>query len=380
LARPRIDDVARRAGVSKTSVSFAFNKPDHLKAETRERILAAAAELGYRPSQIARSLARRRTDQIGLVVPQSTHDIFANPFLPELVRGIGDVCDAEGIAVVIVPPVGGSISRAVDSALVDGLILLGLAPNHPALDEVRNSGTCLVGLDIEDPTGFDLIGIDDGAGAGQAATHLYALGHRDVAVVLIAEHPDLPVDEHHGISARRLAGVRAGFGLARRPDSTDASDNGADATAAATAADGAVRLRILSAAVSEEGGRAALTTLLDDDHLPTAVITMSDVTAIGLMAGAADAGIAVPDDLSVVGFDDIPAASWTTPRLTTIHQPIREKGRRAAHRLIQAIRSGSEHRPVVEVLPTRLVVRGTTASPRGAEALVRPRGGGVATV
>ncbi len=358
-------------------MSFAFNKPDHLKAETRDRILAAAAELGYRPSPIARRLARRRTDQIGLVVPQSTHDIFANPFLPELVRGIGDVCDAEGIAVVIVPPVGGSISRAVDSALVDGLILLGLAPNHPDLDEVRNSGTCLVGLDIEDPTGFDLIGIDDGAGASQAAAHLYALGHRDVAVVLIAEHPDLPVDELHGISARRLAGVRAGFGLA--PGTDDASGNGADATAAATAADGAVRLRILSTQVSEEGGRAALTTLLGDDHLPTAVITMSDVTAIGLMAGAADAGIAVPNDLSIVGFDDIPAASWTTPRLTTVHQPIREKGRRAAQRLIQAIRSGSEHRPVVEVLPTRLVVRGSTASPRGAEALVRPRGGGVAT-
>ena len=351
-------------------MSFAFNKPDHLKAETRDRILAAAAELGYRPSPIARRLARRRTDQIGLVVPQSTHDIFANPFLPELVRGIGDVCDAEGIAVVIVPPVGGSISRAVDSALVDGLILLGLAPNHPDLDEVRNSGTCLVGLDIEDPTGFDLIGIDDAAGASQAAAHLHGLGHRDVAVVLIAEHPDLPVDEHHGISARRLAGIRAGFGLA------PGSDNGADATGT----DGAIRLRILSTPVSEEGGRAALATLLGDDHLPTAVITMSDVTAIGLMAGAADAGIDVPDELSIVGFDDIPAASWTTPRLTTIHQPIREKGRRAAHRLIQAIRSGSEHRPVVEVLPTRLVVRGTTASPRGAEALVRPRGGGVAAV
>ena len=126
--------MARRAGVSKTSVSFAFNQPENLNPATRDRILAVASELGYRPSPIARRLARRRTDQIGLVVPQSTHDIFANPFLPELVRGIGDVCDAEGIAVVIVPPVGGSIARAVDAALVDGLILLGLAPQHPDLE------------------------------------------------------------------------------------------------------------------------------------------------------------------------------------------------------------------------------------------------------
>ena len=365
MARPRIDDVARRAGVSKTSVSFAFNQPDKLNASTRARILEAATELGYRPSPIARRLARSRTDQIGLVVPQSTHDIFANPFIPELMRGIGDVCDEEGIAVVIVPPVGGSIARAVASAVVDGLILLGLAPNHPDLDDVRRSGTPLVGLDIEGFEGFDVIGVDDAEGAGQAAAHLRGLGHVDVAVVLIAQHPDLPVDEHHGISARRLTGIRAGFGL----------PPGADHDGV-----GSVRLRVLSAPVSAEGGRAALQALLSDGQPPTAIITMSDVAAIGVMAGAVDAGLSIPDDLSIVGFDDIPAARWTTPRLTTIHQPIREKGRRAAHRLISAIRSGSDHRPVVEVLPTRLVVRGTTASPRGAGALVRSQGGGVAAI
>jgi alanine racemase len=365
VARPRIDDVARRAGVSKTSVSFAFNQPENLNVATRDRILAVAAELGYRPSPIARRLAQRRTDQIGLVVPQATHDIFANPFLPELVRGIGDVCDSEGIAVVIVPPVGGSIARAANAALVDGLILLGLPPHHPDLEEVRSSGTPLVGLDIEEITDFDVISIDDVGGAEQAGRHLASLGHRDVAVILIAEHPDSPVDEQHGISARRLSGVRSGLGLPSRRDES---------------ADGTMRLRILSTSVSEEGGRAAFAALNADGPMPTAAITMSDVTAIGLMAGALDAGLSVPNDLSIVGFDDIPAASWTTPRLTTVHQPIREKGRRAAHRLIDAIRSGPEHRPVVEVLPTRLVVRGSTARPRRVEASTEAQGGGVVTV
>jgi DNA-binding LacI/PurR family transcriptional regulator len=367
LTRPRIGDVAKRAGVSKTSVSFAFNQPDNLKQETRERILAAAAELGYHPSPIARRLAHRRTDQLGLVVPQSTHDIFANPFLPELVRGIGDVCDAEGIAVVIVPPVRGSIARAVESALVDGLILLGLVPNHPDLEEVRRAGTPVVGLDVEDWYGVDVIGIDDESGAAQAAEHLRGLGHRDVAVVLIAEHPDSPVDEQHGISARRLAGVRRGFGL-----DADADES----------ADGAIHLRILSTPVSEEGGRAAMAALLADGDHPTAVIAMSDITAIGAMAAAFDAGLSVPGDISIVGFDDIPAAGWTTPRLTTVHQPIREKGRRAAHRLIEAVRSAADHRPLVEVLPTRLVVRGSTAPPRSTIASGQPTaiaaGGGVA--
>ena len=355
MARPRIDDVARRAGVSKTSVSFAFNQPEHLNTATRDRILAAATELGYRPSPIARRLARRRTDQIGLVVPQSTHDIFANPFLPELVRGIGDVCDAEGIAVVIVPPVGGSIARAVGAALVDGLILLGLVTTHPDLDEVRAAGIPLVGLDTEDFEGYDVIGIDDADGARRAAEHLYALGHRDVAVVLIAEHPDSPLDERSGISARRLRGVRDGF----------ATDDG-------------VRLRVLSTPVSEEGGRAAFAALSGDDELPTAVLAMSDITAIGVMGAALDAGLRIPDDLSIVGFDDIPAASWTTPRLTTVHQPIREKGRQAAHRLISAIRTGSNHHAVAELLPTRLVVRGSSAPPRGSHVAARAPKGGVA--
>ena len=356
--------MARRAGVSKTAVSFAFNQPDHLNAATRDRILAAATELGYRPSPIARRLARRRTDQIGLVVPQSTHDIFANPFLPELVRGIGDVCDAEGIAVVIVPPVGGSISRAVESALVDGLILLGLVPNHPALDEVRRAGMPLVGLDIEDFEGFDVIGIDDADGARRAAEHLHGLGHRDVAVVLIAEHPDSPIDERSGISARRLLGVRQGFGLDHM--TPGAATNGAN---------GAVRLRVLSAPVSEEGGRAAFAAIGADEPMPTAVMAMSDVTAIGLLGAALDAGMRVPEELSIVGFDDIPASSWTSPRLTTVHQPIREKGRRAAHRLISAIRTGSDHEPVVELLPTRLVVRSSSAPPRG-DLAPDPAGGG----
>jgi DNA-binding LacI/PurR family transcriptional regulator len=338
--RPRIADVAKRAKVSKTAVSFAFNQPENLKAATRARILAAAEELGYRPSPLARRLAAQRTDQIGLVVPQSTHDVFANPFMPELLRGIGDVCDGEGIAVVIVPPIGGSIARAVEGALVDGLILLGLPPEHPDLELVRRSGLRVVALDVEVWGGADVIAIDDTGGARAAAEHLLALGHRDLAVVLIAEHPDSPVNEQQGITARRLAGIRAGLRPARdgRP----------------------AKLRLVSTTVSEEGGRAAFDAL-QADRMPTGVLTFSDVTAIGLMAAAIDAGIRIPEELSVVGFDDIPAAAWTAPRLTTVHQPIREKGRRAARRLIDSIRSNDGRGPVTDVLPTRLVIRGSTA-------------------
>ena len=347
MPRPRIQDVAARAGVSKTAVSFAFNQPDHLNETTRERILAAAAELGYRPSPIARRLAARRTDQIGLVLPQPTRDAFANAFIPELLRGIGDVCDERGVSLVIVPPAGGSLSRAVEAALVDGLILLGLAPDHPQLELARRAGLPVVALDVDGWSDADVVAIDDAGGAQAAAEHVYRLGHRDVAVVLIAEHPDAALDELSGISGRRLAGIRAGFDAAR-----------------AEADRGPVRLRVLSAPVSEEGGRAAFAEL-SADALPTAVLAITDMTAIGVLNAAADAGVRVPDELSVVGFDDIPAASWTSPRLTTVHQPLREKGRLAARRIIDLTRTTDGHAPTTERLPTRLVVRGSTAPPRG---------------
>lgn len=354
MPRPRIQDVAARTGVSKTAVSFAFNQPEHLNEVTRGRILAAAADLGYRPSPIARRLAARRTDQIGLVLPQPTHDAFANAFMPELLRGIGDVCDERGVSLVIVPPAGGSLARAVEGAIVDGLILLGLAPDHPELEIARRAGLPVVALDVDAWGDADVVAIDDTSGTRQAAQHLYRLGHRDVAVVLIAEHPDAALDELGGISGRRLAGVRQGFEAARR----DAGGT-------------AVRLRILSAPVSEDGGRAAFAELAADT-LPTAVLAITDMTAIGILNAAVDAGIPVPAELSVIGFDDIPAASWTWPRLTTVHQPIREKGRRAARRVIDLSREKDRHAPTTERLPTRLVIRGSTGPPRGEGGAERP--------
>jgi DNA-binding LacI/PurR family transcriptional regulator len=340
VARPRIGDVAERAGVSKTAVSFAFNRPERLNEATMERILAVAEELGYRPSPIARRLASRRTNQIGLVVPQSTHDIFANPFLPELIRGIGDVCDAQGIAVVVVPPVRGSIATAIEGALVDGLIMLGLEADHPQLQLVRRGGIPVVALDVGAWDGVPVIATDDAGGTKAAAEHLAALGHRDVAVVLIAGHPDSAVDENAGISARRMAGIRAGFGL-------DA--NG----------EGPVQLRIVSAPVSEEGGRAAFAALADDG-LPTAVMAMSDVLAIGVMNAASDAGMRLPDDLSVVGFDDVELARYAG--LTTVAQPLAVSGTKGAELLLSSL-DGSEIPATRQHLPLELVVRSTTAPP-----------------
>ena len=358
MARPRIDDVARIAGVSKTAVSFAFNQPENLNEATRRRILSVASELGYRPSPLARRLATRQTAQIGVVVPQATHEILANPFLSELLRGLGDICDPEGISIVIVPPVGGSIVRSIESALVDGLVLLGLSPNHPQLREVQAVAMASVALDVEVWPGLDVIRIDDEGGARAAGEHLRTLGHRDIATVLIEDDPESGLAGDLGISARRLAGLRQGLGIPA------AGSNGSP---------DAAHLRVLASTVSIDGGRAVFE-LLQGEGLPTAVTTVSDVVAIGIIQAAAEAGVRVPEDLSVVGYDDIPAATWITPQLTTVHQPIREKGRLAARLLIDRIRSDSGHAPLTELLATRLVVRGSTAPPRRAPPA--PEGGG----
>lgn len=345
MPRARIDDVARMAGVSKTTVSFAFNQPDAVKQETRERVLRAATDLGYRPSPIARRLTARRTGQLGLVIPQRVHEVFVNPFISELVSGIGEACDDEGMSLVIVPPRQGSLARAVNDALVDGLILLGLNPGHPDLTEVRRTGLPVVALDVEGWDDVDIVSIDDTGGAQQAAAHLYGLGHRHIAVLLIGPYADTPGSARRGISARRLAGIRAGFRLAPDQDAGEESS-----------------LQISTAAVSPQGGRAAFTHL-QTAGLPTAVMTMSDITAIGLMSAATAAGLRIPADMSVTGFDDVPAAAWTTPGLTTVRQPIREKGRAAAQRLIEVLGAGDGSQPTTLRLGTELVIRGSTGSP-----------------
>jgi DNA-binding LacI/PurR family transcriptional regulator len=361
MPRPRIGDVAARAGVSKTAVSFAFNQPDRLNGATRLRILDAAAELGYRPSPIARRLVARRTDQLGVVVPQPTHEIFANPFFGELLAGLGDACDEAGISLVLVPPTGGSIARSIAGTLVDGLVLVGLSPDHPELEQVRASALPAVALDVDAWAGLDVIAIDDAGGARAAGQHLRQLGHRDIAIVLMASHPHSLFAEESGISGRRLAGLREGLGLAPNAEEGEG-----------------ISLRVISSTVTVDGGRAAFE-LLAQDGLPTAVVATSDVIAVGILLAARDAGVRVPEELSVIGYDDIPGASWTAPSLTTVHQPIREKGRLAAERLIRRIRSDGAETARTEVLPTRLVVRVSTAPPRTAPVTALPREGGAAT-
>jgi alanine racemase len=334
VSRVNIADVAIAAGVSKTAVSFAFNNPEKLGQATLERVLGVAQDLGYTPHPAARALSMRRSGTIGLLIPQRLSTVFANPFLAELIQGLGELCEEHDLTMLLVPPLDGSLEGAIRQASVDGFISLGLGPDDRALDMLDRIGIPTVLVDSEGSPTHPAVNVDDAGGAEAAARHLLDLGHRDLAIIVLP-----PTRSQVGFTttaARRLAGYRT-----------------------ALAGFGAPTPHIVTAGISMAAGARAFETLPKGRHRPTALLAMSDVTAIGLMSAAQSAGMRVPEDLSVVGYDDLPMSSWTNPSLTTVHQPIVDKGRIAARLLIQRMQGKAVESP--RPLSTRLVVRHSTA-------------------
>ena len=336
MSRVRIADVAKAAGVSNATVSFAFNKPQEISEATVKRVMAVAHRLGYTPHPTARSLSTKRSGSIGFLIPQSVEVVFANPFVSDLIRGVGEICEQHDLTMLLVPPLNGSLESAIGRAAVDGFISLGLNTGDRSLDTLRRLGLPCILVDADPQPGIATINIDDFGGAAAAAAHLLELGHRRIAVVGLGEPRDRG---ESGIGARRLAGYRQTIRAA-----------------------GGAPPRVVPAGVTFASGQAAFRQLWRAKHHPTAVLAMSDMAAIGLMATAREHGVLLPEELSVVGYDDIPMASWVTPTLTTVRQPIAEKGRQAARLLVAQL--GGKHVRSPQPLATELVIRESTARHR----------------
>ena len=336
VTRVTISDVAMAAGVSKTAVSFAFNNPEKLGHATVERVLQVADGLGYAPHPAARALSLRRSGTIGVLIPQRLSTVFANAFLGELLQGLGELCEKHDLSVLLVPPLDGSLEGAIRAASVDGFVSLGLSSDDRALETLDRLGIPTVLVDADGSANHPTVNVDDAGGAEAAARHLLKLGHRDFAVIGLP-----PTRAQVGITptaARRLAGYQAAL-----------DDAGAPAPL------------LISAGISQAAGVRAFESLAQAKRKPTAVLAMSDMTAIGVITAATQAGMNVPSDLSVVGFDDLPLAAWTNPALTTVRQPIVDKGRIAARLLIQRLQGRTAQSP--SPLATRLIVRASTAKP-----------------
>jgi alanine racemase len=338
--------------VSKTAVSFAFNSPDRLAPETASRILDVADALGYRPHPVARMLTQRSTHTIGVLTPQALSVIFSNPFFGAFSEGVALAAEQEGYALHFISPLHGSLARAMGRATVDGVVAIGLSADHPEVEQIRAAGVPLVMVDstaLPDQPG---VLIDDEGGARAAAEHLLALGHR--AFLVVGVEPPSPGArlDPEGVMGQRLRGYLGAL-TAHELDLPDHA--------------------VVVGPASIEGGIASLRRAYEDGLRPTAVLAMSDAMAIGVLRAARELGLRVPEDLSVVGFDDIDIAQHTNPPLTTVHQPIRQKGESAV-RLLLSVVERRDLRPEQIRLETRLIVRGSTGpAPRTRQEVVRTR-------
>lgn len=340
MAKVTINDIAREAGVSKTAVSFAFNTPNQLAAATVEHIHEVAERLGYSPDPIARSMTTRRTNALGLLLPQDIATAMSNPFYSQLMRGIGQVCNSAGMTLMIVPPLWGSRLKAIPHATVDGFVVVGLEIDRGEVVMLRRRNIPFVIVDSAAPDDIPSVNVDDRSGARAAMHHVLEHGHRDIAVVCIESGKPGGRKEYTGTLRERLTGYEEALADFRiSPDDE--------------------RVLFIEAPSSWEGGREVFQKLYARNPRPTAIVAMSDIVALGVMDKARECGLNLPQELSVVGFDDLPDGRLMHPPLTTVRQSVEEKGRLAAEMLVAALTEPTEAQH--HVLPTALVVRASVA-------------------
>ena len=343
--RVRLRDVAARAGVSIGSASQAFGRPELVSEDVRERVLAAAEVLGYTgPDPAARRLRLGRAGALGLIFSERLRYQFTDPAAPAFLAGLAHGMEDSNLGLLLIPDsrLREATVDTVRGAAVDGFVIYSAARNDPRVEAAlaRHLPTVTVDQPRDAPTPF--IGIDDRGGARAAAEHLRELGHEHVAVLSFVAALDAEGALALDLSTERLAGYKEGLGAAW------------DERAVRTCRPNA-----------PEPARIAALELLQSVRPPTAMLAMSDVLALGALQAAAELGIAVPGELSLVGFDDSPAAVLATPALTTVAQPQEEKGRLAAEWLIEAMERGTAvpRRRRRAILPTKLIVRQSTAPP-----------------
>jgi DNA-binding LacI/PurR family transcriptional regulator len=329
--------------VSVGTASQAFGRPELVSEELRKRVLAAAEALGYPgPDPAARRLRMGRAGAVGLVFAERLGYQFTDPAAPAFLRGIAAGMQEAPTGLLLIPDSRNrdEAARTVREAAVDGFIVYSTPQNDPRVEAALARRVPVVTVDQPRGAATPFVGIDDRAAARSAAEHLRELGHERVAVLsfvtALGPGGSLELD----LSAERLEGYKEGLAEAW------------DAELVRTVRPNA-----------QDPARDATGELLRAPDPPTAILAMSDILAIGALEAAAEEGVAVPEELSVVGFDDSPVALHATPPLTTVAQPHEEKGRLAAQWLMEEVERGQ--RPADgrrrAILPTELVVRESTA-------------------
>lgn len=340
---PGVKDVAALAGVSVGSVSNVINRRDSVRPDVRERVEAAIAQLGYKPNPTAQALRRGTSPLVGVAVFDLT-----NPFFMEAAAAMERVLSREGYIMTLSSTHASvqeerDLLEALGRQAVRGVLLTPADSTHEAATRLVEEGTPVVLFDAaEAPEGLPSVSIDDRAGAALAIEHLLALGHERICFL------NGPADMRQ--SVQRLAGVRDAIEHWQR---LTGSDN--------------VQLTVYNAqAYTAQAGYAATEDAItearttSDEANPTAVFCANDLLAVGVMSALRVAGISIPDDVSVIGFDDIPLAAQMPVPLTTIRQPMDELGAAAAELLLSGSDAPVQHQTFSPVL----TIRESTAKPR----------------
>ncbi|MQA04449.1 MAG: substrate-binding domain-containing protein [Streptosporangiales bacterium] len=357
--RPTLDDIAEAAGVSRTTVSNAYNRPDQLSADLRAEVLRTAKRVGYAgPNPVARSLARRRSGAVAVLLDTNLSDAFSDPALSLTLDAFATVLAPDGHAMVLLPGRsgeavadgdgnGGPDAEQTRGVQADLAIGCSLADEASALGIVRDRRLPLVTIDGPKRRGALLVGTDDRAGAAAAARHLVELGHRRIGILA-------------NRGATGTPGGRADLDLAARSPYRVDRERAAgylDVLTAAGIPPADVPLQEASG-TSRIDAAADAEALLSAEPQLTGLLCMSDELALGAVHAAQRLGRSVPRDLSIVGYDDTPAARFTEPALTTVRQDLAAKGRLAGELALRRLAGTRTAQPAT--LGVELVVRGST--------------------
>lgn len=329
-----LEMVAEKAGVSRSTVSRVVNNHPNVREDVRERVLGIIRETGYRPHPAARSLASHRTNVIGLVIPRSTHTFFTDPYFPVLTEGVAEACNLHDytLSLFLIKTEEDErrlLPRLSGKGFVDGLIIQATHLGDNFIPQLSRGEVpfLVAGRPMNAPEA-NYIDVDNTGGAFDAVVHLIQSGRKKIATITCAMNTSVGIDRFEGYKKALYA-----YGL-------HFSEH-----------------FVVEGEFSEPSGYQAAKSLLSQH--PDAIFVGSDTMALGAIRAIKEAGLDIPGDVAVVGFDDLPPATQSNPPLTTIRQPIRRFGAKAVETLLD-ISENASGIPRHIILGTELIIRGST--------------------
>ena len=324
-----LEDIARLSDVSRSTVSRVINSDAKVKEETRLKVLKVIQSIDFQPNLAARGLATGRTNVIGVIIPARVSVIFADPYFPVFLQGVSSACNNRTYSVMLwlAEPdyERRMIPRILHNGLVDGVVVASTLMDDPIVKSLFESKMPFILIGRHPSMDVNFLDVDNIQAARKATLHLLRLGYKRVATITGSQDQVVGFDRYQG-----YLNALQDYDRTIRPELVADGD------------------------FTEEGGYHAMARLLPQK--PDAVFAASDMTAYGAMRAIHEANLRIPEDVAVVGFDDIPASARTTPALTTVRQPVQQMGSKAAEVLINVIENDINTTQKL-IMDTELVVR-----------------------